>query len=145
MSNTVTGVGATDPQVGPAINKSLGMLGSEDFLQLLLTQLKNQDPTNPMDNKEILQQMSSLRMLESNTQLTEAIQDLTFKQQISSGAALLGRSVKAVGGAGQQVAGRVTGVLVAEDGISLTLLDADQAEQRVPFGNVVEVTEGAQS
>ena len=69
---------------------------------------------------------------------------MTLKQQIASGASLLGRKVTAVGNAGANVAGRVTSVAVAEDGVYLALTDAEQAVQYVPFANVIEVKEAAE-
>lgn len=41
------------------------VLGQEDFLKLLTTQLQAQDPTNPADNSELVSQMSQLSMVDS--------------------------------------------------------------------------------
>ena len=36
------------------------------FIKLLIAELQNQDPMNPLDNHEILQQVSQIREIESN-------------------------------------------------------------------------------
>lgn len=76
------------------------VLGKEDFLKLLLTQVQNQDPLNPMEDKEFVSQLaqfSSLEQLQNvNTNLksslgTDAV--LTRTMNTAAGTALIGKDV----------------------------------------------------
>ena len=74
MTTTTSALGSvTQQDSSRTVNKSLTALGGEDFLQMLITQRKYQDPTNPMDNKEVLEQLTSLRTLDANSELAAAI------------------------------------------------------------------------
>ena len=70
-STNATGVN-TDLAVNP---KSI--LGKDDFMKLLLTQLQHQDPTSPMDSDKILSQTSQLAQLESQEKTNKALEALT--------------------------------------------------------------------
>ncbi len=59
-------------------------LGTDEFLQLFLTELKYQDPTEPMDNEKILTQTSQLSTLESNEELQDSLNLLANGLQSSS-------------------------------------------------------------
>ncbi len=58
------------------------ILGKDDFMKLLLTELQHQDPTSPMDSDKILSQTSQLAALESQDKTNKALEALTnsFKQ-----------------------------------------------------------------
>ena len=58
------------------------ILGKDDFLKLLITQLQYQDPTDPMDTEKILQQTSELATLETQQNTNKALEELSssFKQ-----------------------------------------------------------------
>lgn len=53
-----------------------GILGKDDFLKLLLLELKYQDPTSPMDSEKILSQTSQLATLESTENTNKALETL---------------------------------------------------------------------
>lgn len=50
-----------------------GMLGKDSFLKLLITQLRNQDPLNPMEDKEFIAQMAQFSTLEQMQELNKNI------------------------------------------------------------------------
>jgi flagellar basal-body rod modification protein FlgD len=70
------------------------------FLKLLVTQLKNQDPLNPMENAEITSQMAQLSTVEGISQMNDAMATLATQfraTQALQGASLIGRQVLAEG------------------------------------------------
>jgi len=73
--NTVTSTSAaTTATTTAAVDKSV--LGKDDFLKLLLLELKYQDPTSPMDSEKILTQTSQLATLEANENTNKALETL---------------------------------------------------------------------
>lgn len=56
-------------------------LGKDAFLQLLITQLQHQDPTNPMDDREFISQMAQFSSLEQMQNMTKAMESLLASQQ----------------------------------------------------------------
>lgn len=60
-----------------------GSLGKDAFLQILITQLQNQDPTSPMDDKEFIAQMAQFSSLEQMQNMTKAMENLLESQQQS--------------------------------------------------------------
>jgi flagellar basal-body rod modification protein FlgD len=59
-----------------AVNPN-SILGKDDFMKLLLTELQHQDPTDPMDSDKILSQTSQLAQLESQEKTNDALEALT--------------------------------------------------------------------
>jgi len=57
------------------------VLGKDDFLKLLITQLQHQDPTNPVDDKEFIAQMAQFSTLEQMQNMTKAMENLLESQQ----------------------------------------------------------------
>lgn len=81
--------------------KSSNEAGSEDrFLKLLVTQMQNQDPLNPMDNAQITSQMAQINTVNGVEKLNTTVQGLNtqFSQlQALTGASLVGRQVTLAG------------------------------------------------
>lgn len=75
-------------------------MGKEQFLQLLVTQLKNQDPLNPMEDQEFIAQMAQFSSLEQLVNLNtsmEGLTEATNNQQMFSATSYIGKYVTAVG------------------------------------------------
>jgi flagellar basal-body rod modification protein FlgD len=58
---------------GSTSTSSSQQIGKSEFLELLITQLQNQDPMNPMDNQEFIAQMASFSSLEQLISINEAV------------------------------------------------------------------------
>lgn len=107
MSNTINGTtskttstSSTSGSQGIATNDSLG---KDDFLKLLVAQLQNQDPLNPVDNKESIAQLASFSSLEQMNNIATSMETLSksmtfFSQQsaLTQGAAMIGKWVSGV-------------------------------------------------
>lgn len=59
------------------------VLGKDDFLKILMTQLQNQDPTNPMDDREFITQLAQFSSLEQVMNMSNAITSLVQNQNIN--------------------------------------------------------------
>lgn len=86
-------------------------VSKDEFLNLLVTQLKNQDPLNPTDQKEMLAQLAQFSSLEQMQNLNQTLSAGSQFSQIAQSAALIGKTVTA-GTADSPVTGAVTSVAV---------------------------------
>lgn len=68
-------------------------LDMTDFFQLLATQLQYQDPTNPMDNSELMAQMTQMAMVNSMNSMTQAMDTSTGVTTQTYAAGLVGQEV----------------------------------------------------
>jgi flagellar basal-body rod modification protein FlgD len=87
-----------------AASSSGGLASAEEqsdrFLKLLVTQLKNQDPLNPMDNAQITTQMAQISTVSGIDKLAVAVNGmngLLTQMQSLEGAALVGKDVLVAG------------------------------------------------
>lgn len=82
-----------------AFNQALGndaagsTLGQDDFLKILLTQLQNQDPTQPMEDKEFIAQMAQFSSLEQMTNMSQGFERLSGLLTSGQALSVLGRTV----------------------------------------------------
>jgi flagellar basal-body rod modification protein FlgD len=79
-----------------ATNNPSSALGKDAFLQLLVTQLKNQDPLSPQDNTAFVAQLAQFSSLEATQNLSTSVDNIASQYQSSQAlqaSALVGRSV----------------------------------------------------
>ena len=65
----------------------------DDFLRMMIAELQHQDPLNPMDNAQILQQISQIREIESNDKLTTTLEGILLGQNVATAAGMIGEWV----------------------------------------------------
>lgn len=125
------------------------VMGKDDFLKLLLTQLEYQDPTEPVKNEEFAAQLAQFSALEQMQNLNTAVTQLIYLQEgmalLSQASSLLGREVEVYDpDRGGYLEGKVQGVLVKDSVPYLRILVNGSVEEH-PVLNVTEVrlSEGA--
>lgn len=72
---------------------SYNELDIDSFLKLLISELQNQDPLDPMDNSEMVQQIGQIREIGATDQLTNTLSDLSSSQELVTASSLIGQSV----------------------------------------------------
>jgi flagellar basal-body rod modification protein FlgD len=112
---------AIQGQKGPQAQNSDAFkdLNLDTFIQLLVSELQNQDPMNPMDNAQILNQVSQIRAIESNTRLTDTLDSVLRGQNVSTASSLLGKKISGLTDQGDKVQGIVDRVTVADGATTL--------------------------
>jgi flagellar basal-body rod modification protein FlgD len=69
-------------------------LGKDDFLKLLICQMQNQDPTDPMDNTEFIAQMAEFSTLEQMTNMNTNFEHLNTMLTSNNAMGTIGRTVE---------------------------------------------------
>ncbi|WP_061020745.1 flagellar hook assembly protein FlgD [Bradyrhizobium sp. CCH5-F6] len=93
------------------------------FLQLLIAQMKNQDPTNPMDTSEYMSQFAQLSTVEQAMQTNSKLDALLSSQSLSQANGLIGKTVSFTDSTGASFSGKVVSVSINSDGSIATLQD----------------------
>ncbi len=71
----------TDPTVANTVTKATKEIGQTEFLKLLVTQLQNQDPTNPINNDQFIAQLATFSSLEQLISINKGITKLAGDEQ----------------------------------------------------------------
>jgi len=72
---------------------ALSGIGQDQFLQLLIAQLKNQDPLSPVDNSQFITQLASLNTVQGLQDLNASFGQQLKLQQLTEGANLIGKTI----------------------------------------------------
>src|SRR5690606_8807724 len=97
MTNTVSGLGGISTYTQPGAKSPNDLAAVQDqSLTLLVTQLQNQDPLNPMDNAQVTSQMAQLSTVSGMNQLNATLQAVSGQIDLSRSmqtASLIGKDV----------------------------------------------------
>jgi flagellar basal-body rod modification protein FlgD len=113
---------------------------SEDFIRIIFTELSNQDPFQPNDSSALLQQLNSIRSIESDLKLTSQLQSLVSQNQLAAASNMIGRFVGGLSQENVRVAGLVVSVIREGDKVNVELDNG----WIVPIANVERVIDGTQ-
>ncbi len=78
-ATSLTTFATGQPAVQPRAATGFDALGQGDFLRLLVTQLEQQDPLEPVDNKDMLAQMAQFSSLAGTTETNDTLQQILSK------------------------------------------------------------------
>lgn len=127
--NSVTSGSSTTASTTPTA-ADVAKTTQDNFLKLLVTQMKNQDPMNPLDNAQVTSQMAQLSTVTGINQLNTTVNSLSsslLASQSVQAASLVGRSVMVPGSALQLSSGAAYGGVdlpQAADKVVVTIKDA---------------------
>jgi flagellar basal-body rod modification protein FlgD len=117
MSMTVTPTGtSTQANQSEAVSKT--QVDYQSFLKLLVAQMKNQDPTNPMDSTQYMAQLASFSQVEQSVQINQKLDQMLQSSTLSQADAIIGRTVTSADG---KISGKVVEVRLFSDGIVAVL------------------------
>lgn len=123
---TQTPTVTNDPITGAssvAQPKNGSTLGKDDFLKLLIGQMQNQDPMNPTDSSQFMQQMTQFSILEQITNVAQTTNAAASNQYDAQAVALVGKTVTYLDAQGNIGSGVVSKVTFTSGGPQLTVGD----------------------
>ncbi len=117
MSMTVPATSAST-QTNQTTAPSKTQVDYQSFLKLLIAQMKNQDPTNPMDSTQYMAQLASFSQVEQSVQINQKLDQMLQSSTLDQAAAIIGRTLTSADGA---TTGKVAEVRLVSDGIVAVL------------------------
>ena len=90
----------------------------QSFLKLLIAEMKNQDPTKPMDSTQYVAQLATFSQVEQSVQTNTKLDQIMSSSALSQADALIGRSITSADG---KTTGTVASVRLASSGLIAVL------------------------
>ena len=117
---SATSSGYTPGVTGAASNKDTkdATLNYENFLKLLVAQMKNQDPTEPMDASQQMAQLATFSQVEQTIKTNKNLESMLQRTSLQEANSVMGRTVTSDDG---KTSGIVKEVTLYNDGIVATL------------------------
>lgn len=131
---TTSALSPTTAAASTATRTASTTLDRDAFLTLLITQLRNQDPMSPMEDKDFIAQLAQFSSLEQMTQMTETLDTVGQNSGYSQALSLIGKWVEYQGEDGQTLTGQVDGVSFADGSATLAVGD-----ESIDLANVLSV------
>jgi flagellar basal-body rod modification protein FlgD len=130
---TVPAVGSTT-STSSTSTASASSLDYSAFLKLFIAQLKNQDPTQPMDSSQFVAQLATFSQVEQAYSTNSKLDSLLTSNSLSIADQVIGRTVTSADGT---VSGKVASVKITSSGATATLADGST----VTLGAGVTITQ----
>jgi flagellar basal-body rod modification protein FlgD len=109
------------PPAPPALKSRFNEMSSEEFMKIIFTELQQQDPFKPNDSSALLEQLNSIRSIESDIEMGERLEAIVFQNQLASAGNLIGKRVGGLSTENNRVGGVVKSVSRVGDEIGLLL------------------------
>jgi hypothetical protein len=84
---------AVDASVRASTPSRFSEMQTEDFIRIIFTELTNQDPLQPNDTSALLDQLNSIRSIESDMKLTQQLEALVTENQLASASTMIGKFI----------------------------------------------------
>jgi flagellar basal-body rod modification protein FlgD len=90
-------------------------LDINQFMQIMINELTNQDPLNPMDNTQLVEQVGQLRSIAASDMLSRTLASVQTSQSLSTASSLIGKTINALSSDNQNISGVVDRVTIEVD------------------------------
>jgi flagellar basal-body rod modification protein FlgD len=117
--------------------KSLGSAPLDNnFMMLLLAQLKHQNPLEPLNDRDMMAQLTQVSSLQELQKINALLEYMATSNRLSEAAGLIGKTIEYLDEDGKPQTGQVTGVSLTDDQIMVWI-----GEKRIPLSSVTSVSE----
>ena len=103
--------------------KSKTSVDYQSFLKLLIAQMKNQDPTQPMDSTQYVAQLATFSQVEQSVQMNTKLDGILQSSALSQADAIIGRTITSADG---KTTGTVAEVRLTASGLTAVLADGSE-------------------
>jgi flagellar basal-body rod modification protein FlgD len=104
---------SSSSQAGSA--NSLDNVDTSQFLKMMLTEMQNQDPLNPMQTSQIMDELGQMQQITASNKLTSTLDAMALGQSLSNATSLIGKNIDGIDDSGNPAAGVVSKVSVANN------------------------------
>lgn len=141
MSSVSSTSGVQTSTGGQTQANDLREVDMDQFLQLLIAELQQQDPLSPMENSEILEQIGQIREISATNQLSDTLTSVQSGQQLATASGLIGKTVSALTDSATNVEGVVDRVSIEQDENDETqrVLRVHIGDDKISLENIREI------
>lgn len=136
MVDPVTGTTSATTNSVAKNDAKKASLDYDNFLKLLITQMKNQDPTNPMDPSQQVAQLATFSQVEQSIKMNKSLESLISASSLSNASSYIGKTITSADG---QTSGIVKSVEVTAEGLSATTVSGST----IAIGQGIKISQTA--
>ncbi len=136
MVDAVASATSTQTASASKTDSKKASLDYDNFLKLLITQMKNQDPTNPMDPSAQVAQLATFSQVEQSIKMNTNLESLISASSLSNASSYIGKTITSADG---QTSGVVKSVEVTAEGLSATTV----AGSTIAIGQGIKISQTA--
>lgn len=131
-SNALVGATSQTSSSNSSAKTTSQEITGEDFMTLLLTQLRNQDPLEPMKNEEFMSQLTQMNSLSALKSMDSNLKKMTTQSEMSEATSLIGKNVEV---SAKSINGIVTSVSFEDGNVMVQI-----GNQTVALSEITSVT-----
>src|SRR5262245_9392547 len=113
MESSTTNPSPQPSALLPSNDAAAAAVDYNAFLQLLIAQMKNQDPTKPMDSQQFIAQLASFSNVEQTIKMNQKLESMMTSMALSQADGVIGRTVTSADGT---ISGTVAAMRVVDGG-----------------------------
>jgi flagellar basal-body rod modification protein FlgD len=134
VTSVGTSVSLLEAQKQAAKKTSTNELGTDTFMTLMLTQMRNQNPMEPMNDTEMISQMAQLNSVTQLQKMSTSMSSVEHLNQLLSASGMMGKTVSYKDSTGNLFSGLVSSVTIDGTSVNLTV-----GQQSISISSVLKI------